>query len=83
MFSRGRLRCDRDHMSAMLATIALEQKGVAFDWQLTKLLKADRLRWELLRYVGSLLLPDCWIGAGFVRNAILARDCDSCGGAVE
>lgn len=33
-------------------------------------LRADALRWHLLDAVRGLGLPDCWIGAGFVRNAI-------------
>src|SRR6185312_4192753 len=50
--------------------------------------QADMMR--LLRSVEELGLPDCWIGAGFIRNTIwdalhggdrpLARNCDrSCG----
>ena len=34
------------------------------------ILRGDRLRWRLLAVVGALDLPDCWIGAGFVRNAV-------------
>lgn len=34
------------------------------------ILRADPLRWHLLHIVRSLELPDCWIGAGFVRNAV-------------
>lgn len=30
----------------------------------------DPVRWRLLEMVHSLNLPDCWIGAGFVRNAV-------------
>ena len=30
----------------------------------------DSVRWRLLDVVRSLRLPDCWIGAGFVRNAV-------------
>lgn len=30
----------------------------------------DPIRWRLLHLVHSLRLPDCWIGAGFVRNAV-------------
>ncbi|KTC15871.1 nucleotidyltransferase family protein [Pseudomonas viridiflava] len=30
----------------------------------------DPGRWRLLEMVRSLDLPDCWIGAGFVRNAV-------------
>lgn len=30
----------------------------------------DPTRWRLLHLVHSLRLPDCWIGAGFVRNAV-------------
>lgn len=34
------------------------------------ILRADLLRWELLAVVRDLDLADCWIGAGFVRNAV-------------
>ena len=34
------------------------------------ILSNDPLRWRLLALVRSLDLPDCWIGAGFVRNAV-------------
>lgn len=34
------------------------------------LLRADPVRWELLGLVADLGLPDCWIAAGFVRNAV-------------
>jgi hypothetical protein len=34
------------------------------------LIQADPLRWHILGVVRSLRLPDCWIGAGFVRNAV-------------
>ena len=30
----------------------------------------DPIRWRILDLVRSLQLPDCWIGAGFVRNAV-------------
>lgn len=30
----------------------------------------DAVRWRLLEIVRSLKLPDCWVGAGFVRNAV-------------
>ncbi|MCC2975660.1 nucleotidyltransferase family protein [Sphingomonas sp. PL-96] len=33
-------------------------------------MRADPLRWHLLGVVSALDLPDGWIGAGFVRNAI-------------
>jgi hypothetical protein len=34
------------------------------------LIGGDPLRWRLLDVVRALALPDCWIGAGFVRNAV-------------
>lgn len=34
------------------------------------LLHNDPLRWRLLGVVRDLNLPDCWIGAGFIRNAV-------------
>jgi hypothetical protein len=30
----------------------------------------DPVQWRILETVRSLNLPDCWIGAGFVRNAV-------------
>ena len=38
--------------------------------ELISILRADRRRWHLLGLVDSLGLPDCWIGAGFIRNAV-------------
>jgi uncharacterized protein len=38
--------------------------------RLTSLLLSDPLRCALLRHVEALALPDCWIGAGFIRNAV-------------
>ena len=37
---------------------------------LRAILSNDPLRWRVLDLVRSLDLPDCWIGAGFVRNAV-------------
>ncbi|MDJ0276946.1 nucleotidyltransferase family protein [Sphingomonas sp. 2R-10] len=37
------------------------------------ILRADPLRWRLLGHVRELGLPDGWIGAGFVRNAVWDR----------
>lgn len=37
---------------------------------LTQLIHADAERMRLLALVRALDLPDCWIGAGFVRNAV-------------
>lgn len=34
------------------------------------LLRADPMRWHLLGLVAALGLPDAWIAAGFVRNAV-------------
>lgn len=34
------------------------------------LMRADPPRWRILDIVRSLKLPDCWVGAGFVRNAV-------------
>jgi hypothetical protein len=33
-------------------------------------IRHDSLRWDLLTTVTSLGLPDCWIAAGFVRDAV-------------
>lgn len=38
--------------------------------QLQQLIAADAARLRLLQAVRSLALPDAWIGAGFVRNAV-------------
>lgn len=38
--------------------------------RICSILRADPLRWHLLGVVAGLNLPDCWIGAGFVRNAV-------------
>lgn len=35
-------------------------------------IRNDPLRWDLLGQVRALDLPDCWIGAGFVRDAVWA-----------
>lgn len=37
---------------------------------LRTILANDPLRWQALDLVRSLNLPDCWIGAGFIRNAV-------------
>ena len=37
---------------------------------LQAILLADPLRWRMLSMVRSLQLPDCWIGAGVLRNAV-------------
>ncbi|GAN69703.1 nucleotidyltransferase family protein [Acetobacter orleanensis] len=37
---------------------------------ISALLRADPLRWRLLGMVRDLRLPDAWIGAGFIRNAV-------------
>jgi hypothetical protein len=34
------------------------------------IISSDHLRWRLLEIVRLLALPDCWIGAGFVRDAV-------------
>lgn len=38
--------------------------------QIETMLRNDPLRWHLLGIVAELELPDCWIAAGFVRNAV-------------
>lgn len=42
----------------------------ALDQRLTTLLAADQPRMAALRAVAALGLPDGWIGAGFIRNAV-------------
>jgi hypothetical protein len=39
-------------------------------FQVESILRADPLRWHVLGVVRALCLPDGWIGAGFVRNAV-------------
>lgn len=38
--------------------------------KLRTILVNDPCRWRALGAVRSLRLPDCWIGAGFIRNAV-------------
>lgn len=38
--------------------------------RICSILRSDPQRWHLLGVVAALDLPDCWIGAGFVRNAV-------------
>ena len=42
----------------------------AHDLQVSSILRSDPIRWHLLGLVADLGLPDCWIAAGFVRNAV-------------
>jgi hypothetical protein len=37
---------------------------------LESLLRQDRLRWQAIEHVAALGLPDCWVAAGLVRNAV-------------
>ncbi|WP_194789259.1 nucleotidyltransferase family protein [Pseudomonas sp. UFMG81] len=41
-----------------------------FEQQVREVIHNDPVRWRLLVWVRELALPDCWIGAGFVRNAV-------------
>jgi hypothetical protein len=41
--------------------------------QVTATLRTDPIRWHLLGAVSALELPDAWVGAGFVRNAVWDR----------
>jgi len=43
------------------------------DCLVQQLLRADAPRWHLLGLVRDLRRPDCWIGAGFVRNVVWAH----------
>ena len=38
--------------------------------RLQAIIRDDPLRWHILGLVRALRLPDGWIGAGFVRNAV-------------
>jgi hypothetical protein len=40
------------------------------DKQVAALMLADPRRMRMLRSVRALQLPDCWVGAGFVRSAV-------------
>lgn len=40
------------------------------DLQIDGIIRSDPIRWRLLEIVSDLNLPDCWIAAGFVRNAV-------------
>ncbi|GGJ85415.1 hypothetical protein GCM10009304_09320 [Pseudomonas matsuisoli] len=45
----------------------------AGDWRFKRiemLLRGDPVRLQLLREVAALGLPDCWIGAGFIRSLV-------------
>lgn len=37
---------------------------------LARIIESDTHRWAALNYVDGLQLPDCWIAAGFVRDAV-------------
>jgi uncharacterized protein len=50
--------------------IALTLPAMTDATTIQAILSADPLRWRILGLVRSLDLPDCWIGAGFVRNAV-------------
>lgn len=38
--------------------------------RIRSVIQADPLRWRILGVVRALCLPDCWVGAGLVRNAV-------------
>jgi hypothetical protein len=42
----------------------------AFERQIDTILRRDAVRWRLLEVVSNLELPDCWIAAGVIRNAV-------------
>lgn len=58
-----------------------------FSLALRSIFSADHKRLRILSQVRSLELPDCWIGAGFVRNAVWdhlhARPCSSLSSDVD
>ncbi|MEP3420628.1 MAG: nucleotidyltransferase family protein [Erythrobacter sp.] len=51
----------------------MEQAAPANEEQIAHWIKTDPLRWQVLAIVRSLDLPDCWVGAGFVRDLIWAK----------
>lgn len=52
------------------AALAVMLRPMELGFEVISILRADQLRWHLLGVVSSLGLPDSWIGAGFVRNAV-------------
>ena len=44
--------------------------GMSYVSRVHAIITNDAIRWELLRVVRCMRLPNCWIGAGFVRNAV-------------
>ena len=46
------------------------QTEADFEHRLIQLIRADTLRMKALEAVRSLQLPDCWIGAGFIRDFV-------------
>lgn len=51
--------------TSMINNVAMNHESV-----LRKILSTDPLRQRILSLVHLLGLPDCWIGAGFIRNAV-------------
>ncbi|MDD1014967.1 nucleotidyltransferase family protein [Pseudomonas rubra] len=43
---------------------------MSYEARVQQIISTDTRRWQLLDVVRRLDLPDCWIGAGFVRNAV-------------
>ncbi len=41
-----------------------------YQYELKNLILSDMFRLRLMKMVASLNVPDCWIAAGFVRNAV-------------
>lgn len=37
---------------------------------IASIIRQDPLRWHVLAMVRALHLPDCWVAAGFIRNAV-------------
>jgi len=44
--------------------------NVDYTQSVQAIISNDPLRWRLLHRVHDLGLPDCWVAAGFVRNAV-------------
>ena len=42
----------------------------SFSERIQHLVRNDPVRWQVLAQVSTLQLPDCWVGAGFVRNLV-------------
>lgn len=61
---------DKPRPKVESAPNAIMMRAMDYARTIKALLLADPPRWSVLGRVQSLGLPDCWVGAGFVRNAV-------------